>query len=179
METIQPATLASEFDAHGAALVLYARQWLDRAAAEDVVQEAFVRLMGQSLREPGHARAWLYRTVRNAAVSAARSRTRRARRERAVATGRPDWFQPSPEDAVDAAAAQAALSALPAAQREVIVLRLWSAMTLAEIAAVTGLGLSTVHDHYRRGLAALKSIMATPPASAAPPPESRCPIETK
>ncbi len=44
-----PAKLATWFEAHAAAMVLYARQWLaDRGRAEDVVQEAFVRLAGQA-----------------------------------------------------------------------------------------------------------------------------------
>ena len=57
---IDPATLGGWFDAYGAALVLYARQWLDRGAAEDVVQDVFVRLMAQpGGQRPAHLRAWL------------------------------------------------------------------------------------------------------------------------
>ena len=67
MPPISPATLGRMYDAYGAALVLYARQWLDdRSAAEDVVQEAFVRLVAQPAL-PRNARAWLYAVVRNGA----------------------------------------------------------------------------------------------------------------
>jgi RNA polymerase sigma-70 factor (ECF subfamily) len=157
---LDPATLGGWFDAHGAALVLYARQWLDRGAAEDVVQEVFVRLMAQpGGRRPSNERAWLYRATRNAAIGAARSLWRRGRRERDVAREHSEWFQPRPEDPIDARAAQDALQSLPAAQREIILLRLWSGMTLAEIADVTGAPLSTVHDHYRKGLAGVRRVM--------------------
>jgi DNA-directed RNA polymerase specialized sigma24 family protein len=47
-------------DAHAAPLVLYARQWC--GAPEDVVQEAFVKLVRQR-RAPEDAVAWLYRVV--------------------------------------------------------------------------------------------------------------------
>jgi RNA polymerase sigma-70 factor (ECF subfamily) len=157
---VDPAALGGWFDAYGAALVLYARQWLDRSAAEDVVQEVFVRLMGQSARHrPANVRAWLYRATRNAAIGAARSLWRRGRRERDVARDHAEWFQPHPEDPIDARAAQAALQSLPAAQREIILLRLWSGMTLAEIADVTGGAVTTVHDHYRKGLAGVRQVM--------------------
>jgi RNA polymerase sigma-70 factor (ECF subfamily) len=154
---IGPAALGGWFDAHGAALVLYARQWLDRQSAEDVVQEVFVRLMSQPGRQgPANVRAWLFHATRNAAIGTARSLWRRGRREREVARDHAEWFQPRPEDPIDARTAEAALQSLPAAQREIILLRLWSGMTLAEISEVTGAPLSTVHDHYRKGLAGVR-----------------------
>ena len=107
----------------------------------------------------------LYRTalaaVRNAAIAAARSGARRRRREHgaAGAGNGGGWFQPAPEDAVDAAAAESALVSLPPAQREVVVLRLWSGMTLAEIAEVTGSSVSGVFAQYRAALAAVRRTM--------------------
>jgi hypothetical protein len=69
-------------DAHAAALVQYARQWC--GAPEDVVQEAFVKLVRQR-RPPEDAVAWLYRVVRNGALDAAKMARRRQRRESAAA----------------------------------------------------------------------------------------------
>jgi RNA polymerase sigma-70 factor (ECF subfamily) len=81
-----PDQLAELVNRHAAALVLYARQWLDRQSAEDVVQEVFVRLMSQPGREtPANVRAWLFHATRNAAIGTARSLWRRGRREREVA----------------------------------------------------------------------------------------------
>ena len=155
---IDPARLAAAFEAHGAALALYARQWLDRATAEDVVQEVFVRLMAQGA-EPANLPAWLFRCVRNAAIAAARSGQRRRRREAVAGVPGGSWFDPRPDDRIDAAAAQAALAHLPPTQREVIILRLWSGMTLAEVTEVTGLAVSTAHDQYRAGLVAVRRVL--------------------
>ena len=163
---IDPARLTAWFDAHAPGLVLYARQFLGRGepsfaaqSAEDVVQEVFLRLVTLPA-EPANARAWLYLAVRNAAIAAARSGARRRRREQGAAEmSRGGWFHPAPEDLVDAAAAERALAALPAAQREVVVLRLWSGMTLAEIAGVTGSSVSGVFAEYRNALAAVRRTM--------------------
>lgn len=154
--------LAHWFDTCAPGLVLYARQWLPRAEAEDAVQEVFVRLMAQP-REPANVKGWLFVATRNAAIAAARSDRRRVRREQTAAEqsaeGRQTLFEHRLHDLIDAAVAEAALAALPAPQREVVTLRIWGGMTLAEVSQVTGLAVSTVHDHYRAGLARLKESM--------------------
>ena len=76
MSRMDPSKLAGWFDALAPGLVLYARQWLPAAAAEDVVQDAFVRLMAEP-REPTNLKAWLYLPTRRAALDAARSGRRR------------------------------------------------------------------------------------------------------
>jgi RNA polymerase sigma factor (sigma-70 family) len=156
-----PSKLAKWFEAYSAALVLYARQWVgERARAEDVVQEVFVRLMAQPV-EPPNVRAWLHASVRHAAIDEARSTDRRRRREEVASEFRPTvgWFESRPEDLIDAQTAEAALQSLPPRQREVVVLRLWSEMTLTEISQLTGIAVSTVHDDYRRGLDAIRRTM--------------------
>ncbi len=143
------------FDAHGRALVLFARQWLDDAAARDAVQEAFVRLLRRP-ELPEKMLAWLYRAVRSTAIDGLRSDRRRRRREQRAASGRAMWFQSRPDDPIDAATAQEALATLPQEQREVIVLRLWSDLKLAEVAEVCEAPVSTVFSRYRAGLAAIR-----------------------
>src|SRR5216684_3216360 len=101
-----PDVLGKLVDDHAAALVLYARQWC--AAPEDVVQEAFVKLSLQRL-PPDNPLAWLYRVVRNAAVSAARAEQRRRRHEARAAARVATWFEASPGAALDGRAASAAL----------------------------------------------------------------------
>jgi RNA polymerase sigma-70 factor (ECF subfamily) len=163
---IDPARLTAWFDAHAPGMVLYARQFLGRGdpsaaagAAEDVVQEVFLRLVTLP-SEPQNIKAWLYTAVRNAAIAAARAGARRRRREQGGAErSQRGWFQPSPEDLLDAAAAECALAGLPPGQREVVVLRLWSGMTLAEIAEVTGSSVSGVFALYRTALAAVRRTM--------------------
>jgi RNA polymerase sigma-70 factor, ECF subfamily len=161
MQPIQPARLVALFDAHGARLVLYARQWLDRDQAEDVVQDVFVSLM-TSHQSPQYAKAWLYKAVRNAAITVARSGGRRRSRERFVANRRPEMFEHKVADLIDAAAAEKALTGLPHAQREIVVLRIWGQMTLAEVAETVGLAISSVHDAYRTALSALRQAMEKP-----------------
>src|SRR6516165_8301277 len=75
-------------DRHGAALVLFARQWVStRADAEDVVQDAFVRFWRsrQNVTDPT---GYLYACVKHCAFDRNRQRARQLRREEAAA--RPD-----------------------------------------------------------------------------------------
>ena len=67
MNPLDPAMLGAWYDAYAAPLLLYARQWLDRAAAEDVVQSAFAGLVARRT-PPEAAKAWLFTVVRNAAI---------------------------------------------------------------------------------------------------------------
>ena len=53
---------------HAAPMLLYARQLLDYHTAEEVVQDAFFRLSREETVIE-NVTAWLYRTVRNGAVS--------------------------------------------------------------------------------------------------------------
>jgi RNA polymerase sigma-70 factor (ECF subfamily) len=153
MSTIGPETLGQLLDQHGGPLVLYARQWC--RCAEDVVQEALLRLV-QEPEPPENVVGWLYRVVRNGAISASRSAARRWRREAAIAARGEPWFDASPGDRLDAAAAAEALADLPLEQREVIVARLWGGLTLQEVADLTGASTSTVHRRYELGLMALR-----------------------
>ena len=156
---MEEAQLARWFEAHGAPLVLYARQWLDVSAAEDVVQNVFVRLMLQR-KAPDNVRAWLYRAVRNEAISQWRSHRRRQTRERYTASD--EWyFQPTAE-LLDAQAASDALRTLPEPRREIIILRIWAQMTLQEISTITGSPVSTVFHHYQEGLRAVRARMELP-----------------
>ncbi len=161
MGSIGGAELARWFEAHGRALVLYARQWLARESAEDVVQEVFCRLARQR-RAPADVRAWLFRAVRNAALNQVRSQRRRRRHHRRAAEQQTEWFEPQPGDPIDARAAQAALESLPPAQREVVVLRIWAGMSLREIADVVGRPVSTVFSRYRAALNAMRERMEQP-----------------
>ena len=144
--------LADLIDTHGPALVLFARQRCD--AAEDVVQEAFCKLAALP-HPPDDPAAWLFRVVRNAALDAGKAERRRKRREGAVAKPA-EWFQQAHADGLDAGDAVTALQALPDDQREVIVLRLWSDLTLEQIATACGCSVSTAHRRFEAGIAALR-----------------------
>jgi len=128
MAKIDPLLLSGWFDAYAPRLVLYARQWLAPAEAEDVVQEVFLRLIGQKA-EPDNVKAWLYAAVRNASISGLRSHLRRKQRERRRAADRADWFESRTDDLIDARSARAALEDVPPDIREIVILRIWGQMT--------------------------------------------------
>ena len=153
MDQIGPELLGRLIDEHAAALVLYARQWCD--SPEDVVQEALLKLAGQS-RPPDDVVAWLYRVVRNLAVSAARSAKRRRHHEASAAKTMHVWFGEADQAPIDAQTATAALAGLPSEQREVLVAHLWGGLTFEEIGRLAGCSSSTAHRHYVAGLANLR-----------------------
>ena len=83
MAAISQKQLAQWYEAYGTELMLYARQWNPDQQAEDIVQDAFIKLLKQR-RRPDNVRAWLFRVVRNASISIVRrlEQGRRAGRQR-------------------------------------------------------------------------------------------------
>lgn len=149
--------LGSLIDRYAARLELYARQWCDEA--EDVVQEAFVKLAAQATI-PLDPAAWLFRAVRNGAINAGIARRRRRQHEIEAAAEMPAWFEASPpssnHSAVDPELAQAALSGLPVEEREIIVGHLFCGLTFEQLAELTKTSASSAHRLYHAGLAALR-----------------------
>jgi len=158
MGAISPEAVTRLWDDHGPALVLYARQWYDWP--EDIVQEAFLLLVRQA-DAPDNPVGWVYRVVRNRAINAGRSRSRRGRREAAAARSEP-WFHATADDRLDAADAAAALGQLPPDQREAIVARLWGGLSFEEIARLSGTSLSSAYRCYQRGIDALRERLGEP-----------------
>ncbi|MEU2310085.1 MULTISPECIES: RNA polymerase sigma factor [Streptomyces] len=129
----------------------------DLPTAEDVVQDAFTAL----LRRHGHRLAALddpEAYLRTSVVNTARSVLRRRRTVRAHVPA-PEEHAPAPEEDVllheDHREVLAALRTLTRRQREVLVLRYWSHLTEAEIAATLGLSRGTVKSTASRALDAL------------------------
>lgn len=151
MERMDGPQLGRLFRRHAPALRLYARQWAKDA--EDLVQEAFVRLAEQN-PPPERVLPWLYSVVRNAGLARARSAARRRQRERRAGVAEA-WFAPM-DDGLDAAEATRLLAALPDDLREIIVARLWGGLTFEEVAEVAGCSLPTAHRRYQQGLALLR-----------------------
>jgi RNA polymerase sigma-70 factor (sigma-E family) len=128
----------------------------DLATAEDVVQDAFERLHRgwRGLRQPSSSLAY----VRSSVLNGCRSVHRRAAVARKHA---PRLAEPpgAGEDAASAAANRgemaAALRLLPRRQREVLVLRYYLDLDVAEIAETLAITPSAVRATNTRGLAAL------------------------
>ena len=128
----------------------------DRAAAEEVVQDAFVQLYRSwhRLRDPRSAAGYLHRTV----VNMSRSQLRRRDVVRRHPATRPTDAPGADDAALDAdrrAAVLAAVAKLAPRQRECIVLRWYLDMSEHDIAAALGISGGAVKTHLHRGLAAL------------------------
>jgi len=79
---VDPTILATLVENHREFLAFLERRVGNRELAEDLLQDAFVRGIDRigTLREPDSARAWFYRTLRNAIVDAQRKRGANDRR---------------------------------------------------------------------------------------------------
>jgi RNA polymerase sigma-70 factor (sigma-E family) len=119
--------------------------------AEDLTQAAFVRLYlaWGRIRADG-AHAYARRVLLNEFLG-----RRRRTRERPVETvpDRPEPAGGSPDDRVDLAAA---LRAVPAQQRAVVVLRYWEGLSVEQTATLLRVAPGTVKSQASRGLAALR-----------------------
>jgi RNA polymerase sigma-70 factor (ECF subfamily) len=148
---MEPTVLGRLYRLHAPALLLYARQW--GGSAEDIVQEAFLRL-AQQTPPPEQVLPWLYRVVRNEALANHRTAARRRERERRASTPEA-WFSTA-EDRLDAGEATRLLAELPLELREVIVARLWGGLTFEEVARLSGNSLPTTYRRYQTGLTQLR-----------------------
>lgn len=149
---VGPELLQRLLSQHGAALELFAAQW--SRTPDDCVQEAFLALVRQK-KTPDRILPWLYRVVRNRAVSEARSAQRRRRHESSAAELTDPWFVED-DDPGHASVVTEALRSLPDEQREVIVARIWGRMNFEEVAEVVGTSRSTAHRRYELGLSKLR-----------------------
>jgi RNA polymerase sigma-70 factor (sigma-E family) len=131
----------------------------DRAAAEDVVQEAFGGLYRRWDDLSDKERALAY--VRSSVLNGCRSALRRRRVQDIEAIHQP--AAASAEAAVltneERREVTRALRRLPDRQREVLVLRFYLDEPEAEIARAMGISQSTVRSTAHRGLAALGRLL--------------------
>lgn len=140
------------YERHGAALLAYARSFLtNHAEAEDAVHGMFLRLLRGGIVVPESEAGYLYRAVKNAALNAKRDAAREAE-----LPGEDSWFVHRGGDMEAALALQKALGELPVEQREVVMMRTWSGMTLEEIGAATGVSPNTAASRYRYALEKLR-----------------------
>ena len=171
------AAFAALVERFQAPLLRHARAVLGAGRGhEDVVQEALLKLAqnppelpercrGDAAAEHAQLGAWLHTVNRNLCMDTLRADHRRRRREGdgppdpADVTAKDDGLRPV--DAADTrAAVQRSLDQLPQDQREVLVLRLLSDKSYAEIAEVTGRKVGTVGWLISVGIKALSKELA-------------------
>jgi RNA polymerase sigma factor (sigma-70 family) len=168
----QPERFALIFDRHGAAIRAYCARRVGANLAEDLVGEVFLTAFEQRGRfDPRRAVApWLFGIATNLLR---RSRRQEVRAYRALArTGR----DPAPAGPADRAAERvdagrfsrelaAALAAMPAGERDVLLLFAWAGLAYAEIADALAVPIGTVRSRLSRARARLRA--ALPPQAAA------------
>ena len=144
-----PGSLAELFIAHELVLLRYARQLVRREeVAQDIVQEAFVRLHPR-FEAVRHPRAWLYRTVHNLAVNHQRSQRKIVPLLNAQGEDLdPADSSPLPDQQVERLEAigltRLFLQDLDARSRELIRLKFEEGLSYKEMSARTGLSISNV-----------------------------------
>jgi RNA polymerase sigma-70 factor (sigma-E family) len=151
------------FRQEASSLVRLARLFVDdRNAAEDLVQEAFIRLARSAHRvqEPAKAPAYLRSIVLNLA---------RDHNRRGLVSLRhhlPSDDQAAVEDAITLREDQQrvidALRELPHRQRDCIVLRYYDELGIDDIASTLGISRNSVKTHLTRGLGALERKLESP-----------------
>ncbi|WP_204115838.1 RNA polymerase sigma factor [Shimia biformata] len=126
----------------------------DRAEAEDVTQEAMLRLWKQAPDwRQGEAKVttWLYRVTANLCTD----RLRRRRGQALDSVAEPEDETASAADQIQARtraeALQAALATLPDRQREAVILRHIEGLGNPEIAGIMGIGVEAVESLVARG----------------------------
>jgi RNA polymerase sigma-70 factor (sigma-E family) len=129
----------------------------DRAVAEDIAQDAFIRVVGRlgHLRDAGAFDAYLRRAVVNLAKNHLR---RRAVERRFVARATTPEPTPAPErQLVDRHAIGGALGRLSSRQRTAIVLRFYEDLSEDAIAQILRCRPATVRSLVARGVQSLRS----------------------
>jgi RNA polymerase sigma factor (sigma-70 family) len=146
------------FEQEGQSLVRLARIFVDdRNAAEDLVQEAFIRLARSAHRIKDETKAAPY--LRSIVLNLARDNNRRGlvslrhhlpTDDRRASTEDEIELREDQQQVIDA------LRDLPHRQRNALVLRYYEEMGIDDIAAAMGISRNSVKTHLKRGLAALE-----------------------
>jgi len=128
----------------------------DRAAAEDVAQDAFLKAMERldGMREPTSVKTWLYSIARFTAIDWLRRRGR-------------EQVGPVPDRAASAptedrgAQVLGVLNSLKEDHREIMMLRYVKGMSYAQIGRLTGLSTSAVGEKLHRVREAVRERLKT------------------
>lgn len=158
------------YDRHGGVAYSLAYRIVgEKAAAEDVTQEAFISLWRSGARfdsTRGSVRSWMLSIVRNRAIDQLRSKAGKAPKlafdDEAILEQRPAEEQ-TEEEALQretASELRGALGTLPDDQSKVIQLAYFGGFSHSEIAAMLGVPLGTVKGRMRLGLEKIRGELA-------------------
>lgn len=162
------AALGELYDRYGSlAFAVAVRVVGDAGRAEDVVQEAFLRVWRRASQfdsQRGSLRGWLLAGVRNRAIDSLRGRGAHELNEvelypelEATGSGADPWREVS--RSLERAAIQEALASLPPEQRQAIELAYYGGYSYSEIAGMSKVPLSTIKGRARLALEKLHSYL--------------------
>jgi RNA polymerase sigma-70 factor (sigma-E family) len=134
----------------------------DREVAEDLLQATLMRVARRWVDASRSPEAYAHRVL----VNLSRDRHRRVGRRVAEVPWNELTADPLLADHADAVAARsaviAALAQLPTRQREVLVLRFYADLSVAETAAATGASEGTVKSYTSRALLRMRNLLGEP-----------------
>lgn len=152
--------LQALYEQHAAAILRYLRRmFADPSAAEDVLQETFVRAADQldRLAAVDCPRAWLFGVARHVGLTQRRTRPMAALPADAVARPAAD----ADDDAVRRM--RAAIERLPAEMRETLELRLRDELTYEEISVALRIPVGTVRSRLHNAVRRLRRELEVQP----------------
>jgi RNA polymerase sigma-70 factor (ECF subfamily) len=161
----QLGTLEGLYRDHAPALFRFlTRLTGSEAETKDILQEVFIRLAksGGPDGDIVSPRSWLFRLAHRIAIDRHRREETRGRYEN-LARQELNAAVPAPAGASAADAAwvqatlRAALEALPAEQKAVVLLKVWEGLTFGEIAGVLDISANTAASRYRYALDKLQA----------------------
>jgi len=130
----------------GALIRYVSRIVCSEGAAQDVVQDTFIKLFRrwQDVLEPGpRLSSWLYRVAHNRAVDHVRKQSRRHDLHERHASEQPEYADPDLGEAFrisdGAAQAAAALKTLGEREQQLVMLKIYEDKSYKEISEITGL----------------------------------------
>jgi len=143
----EPEWVLAALRTHQGALLRYAASFVGETRAQDVVQDAFLRLCSQPVESvQDHVAAWLFTVCRNRALEIHRAERRtEAIEEHDDMLESPDSGPSAKlERAEDLSLVGAAMAALPSKQREVLRLKVEAGLSYKDIAEVMNLTVGNV-----------------------------------
>ena len=108
---------------------------------------------------PEHWLPWVYRVVKNEAISQRRKSNRRLKHEQSAGTEREVWFCAVDEGEFDASDLTRALKELDDLKREIITAKIWGGLTFEQIAEAFECSVSTAYERFKSGLTEMKRIL--------------------
>jgi len=135
----------------------------DRALAEDLLQEVFLRVhrVRHTYRPDSPAKPWLFAIARYVAIDALRKRGRRrevAYEDGFIETASPDALEQT-ERSESMEQVERALDGLPGGQREAFVLTKVAGLSMQEASAVLGISEGAIKVRVHRALGAMRGVL--------------------